>query len=220
MRMNIFIFTILLNFLVPSWEYQPGKFTISRIHYNGGGDWYSDPSSIPNLLDYVQKNTLIKVNPKQNVVKIGDDQFHFSNYLYLTGHGNIKLSNNEVAILRNHLLNGGFLHADDNYGLDKSFRKLVLEIFPEKELVELPFSHDLFHCYYDFPLGLPKIHEHDNKPPQALAIFHKEKMILLYTYESDLGDGWEDQKSHNIPEDKRQDALKMGTNIIIYSLSR
>ena len=220
MRMNIFIFTILLNFLIPSWEYQPGKFTISRIHYNGGGDWYSDPSSIPNLLDYVQKNTLIKVNPKQNVVKIGDDQFHFSNYLYLTGHGNIKLSNNEVAILRNHLLNGGFLHADDNYGLDKSFRKLVLEIFPEKELVELPFSHDLFHCYYDFPLGLPKIHEHDNKPPQALAIFHKEKMILLYTYESDLGDGWEDQKSHNIPEDKRQDALKMGTNIIIYSLSR
>ena len=220
MRMNIFIFTILLNFLIPSWEYQPGKFTISRIHYNGGGDWYSDPSSIPNLLDYVQKNTLIKVNPNQNVVRIGDDQFHFSNYLYLTGHGNIKLSNNEVAILRNHLLNGGFLHADDNYGLDKSFRKLVLEIFPEKELVELPFSHDLFHCYYEFPLGLPKIHEHDNNPPQALAIFHKEKMILLYTYESDLGDGWEDQKSHNIPEDKRQDALKMGTNIIIYSLSR
>ena len=220
MRMNIFIFTILLNFLIPSWEYQPGKFTISRIHYNGGGDWYSDPSSIPNLLDYVQKNTLIKVNPNQNVVRIGDDQFHFSNYLYLTGHGNIKLSNNEVAILRNHLLNGGFLHVDDNYGLDKSFRKLVLEIFPEKELVELPFSHDLFHCYYEFPLGLPKIHEHDNNPPQALAIFHKEKMILLYTYESDLGDGWEDQKSHNIPEDKRQDALKMGTNIIIYSLSR
>ena len=220
MRMYIFIFIVLSNILLSDWEYQPGKFSISRIHYNGGGDWYSDPSSITNLLNYIQKNTLIKINPEQNIVKVGDNQFHFSNYLYLTGHGNIKFSNNEIVMLRNHLLNGGFLHADDNYGLDKSFRKLTSKLFPEKDLVELPFSHDLFHCYYDFPLGLPKIHEHNNGPPQALAIFHNKRMILLYTYESDLGDGWEDQRVHNIPHEKRQSALKMGTNIIVYALSR
>jgi len=220
MRTYIFIFIALSNILLPDWEYQPGNFSISRIHYTGGGDWYSDPSSIPNLLNYIQKNTLIKVNPEQNIVKIGDDQFHFSNYLYLTGHGNIKLSNNEIAMLRSHLLNGGFLHADDNYGLDKSFRKLTSKLFPEKDLVELPFSHDLFHCYYDFPLGLPKIHEHNNDSPQALAIFHNKRMILLYTYESDLGDGWEDQRVHSIPQEKRESALKMGTNIIVYALSR
>ena len=124
----------------------------------------------------------------------------------------------DIIILREHLMNGAFLHVDDNYGLDKSFRKLVKELFPEKELSLIPKSHDLFHCYYSFENGLPKIHEHDNKPPQALGIFEKDKLILLYTYESDLGDGWEDKSVHNNPENLRQEALKMGTNIIIYSM--
>jgi len=220
MKMYIFIFTILLNIAFPNWEYQPGNFSISRIHYSGGGDWYSDPSSISNLLNYVAINTMIKVNPDENKVKIGDDDFYFSKYLYLTGHGNIKLSNEEISILRNHLLQGAFLHVDDNYGLDASFRKVVSELFPEKELIALPFDHELFHCYFDFPNGLPKIHEHDNNPPQALGIFHEKKMILLYTHESDLGDGWEDQRVHNVPKEKRLSALRMGTNIIIYALSR
>jgi len=195
-----------------------GLFSISRIHYAGGGDWYANPSSLPNLLAFINNNTSIKVNLEEYQLKIGDDLFYKNNYFYITGHGNITLSREEIVILRNHLLSGAFLHVDDNYGLDKSFRKLVPELFPEKKLVELPASHPIFTCYYQFPNGLPKIHEHDNKPPQALGIFHNEKLILLYTYESDLGDGWEDINVHNNPEKIRQKALKMGTNIVVYNL--
>ena len=194
------------------------EFKISRIHYEGGGDWYSDPSSIHNLLKFVSKNTSIKTSTNEIVVKIDDDDFHNNNYFYLTGHGNIKLNDKEKLILREHLLNGAFLHVDDNYGLDKSFRKIIKEIFPEKEFVELPPSHDIFNIYYNFPNGLPKIHEHNNQRPQALGLFDDQKLILLYTYESDLGDGWEDPQIHNVPLYKHDNALKMGTNIIIYFL--
>ena len=195
-----------------------GSFTISRIKYSGGGDWYSDKTSITNLLKFVSFNTNIITDFKEKTVEIGDNIFLKNSYFYLTGHGNIKLSEKEKTILRNHLINGAFLHVDDNYGLDKSFRKLVSEIFPDKDLIEIPKDHKLFNCYYQFPNGLPKIHEHDNQRPQALGIFHKEKLIILYTYESDLGDGWEDAKVHNNPEYLREKALKMGTNIIIFSL--
>ena len=153
-------------------------------------------------------------------VKIGDDQFYFSQYLYLTGHGNVKLNSKEIAILRGHLLNGAFLHADDNYGMDKSFRKLVKLLFPEKELIEIPPTHDIFNCFYRFSNGLPKIHEHDNKPPQALGIYQNNKLIVLYTYESDLGDGWEDSSVHNDSPEIRELALKMGVNIIYYALTQ
>ena len=193
-------------------------FTISRIHYSGGGDWYADPSSLSNLLEFIAKKTLIKINPNENVVKIGDEKFYSSNYFYLTGHGNIKLNDDEKIILRQHLINGAFLHADDNYGMDKSFRKVIKEIFPENDLVELPPTHDIFNIFYQFPEGLPKIHEHDNKRPQAFGLFHENKLIALYTYESDLGDGWEDAKVHNNPEEIRQSALKMGANIILFSI--
>ena len=195
-----------------------GSFNISRIQYSGGGDWYANRSSLPNLLDFVQSNTSINVNKEEIQVKIGDDLFYKNKFFYITGHGNIKFNPEETVILRNHLLNGAFLHVDDNYGLDKSFRETVKNLFPEKELSLLPKSHELFHCYYSFPDGLPKVHEHDNKPPEALGIFDQERLILLYTYESDLGDGWEDKNVHNDPENVRQEALKMGTNIIIYSL--
>ena len=195
-----------------------GSFNISRIHYSGGGDWYSNASSLPNLLEFINQNTSINVNKKENQVKIGDDLFYKNKYFYITGHGNIKLNPEETIILRHHLLNGAFLHVDDNYGLDKSFRQMVKNLFPEKELSLLPNNHELFHCYYSFPNGLPKVHEHDNKPPQALGIFDKDRLVLLYTYESDLGDGWENKNVHNNPENIRQEALKMGTNIVIYSL--
>ena len=195
-----------------------GAFSIARIHYNGGGDWYSDKSSIPNLLKFVSNNTTIITKEEQDIVKIGDNNFYSHSYFYITGHGNIDLSDNEVIILREHLINGAFLHVDDNYGLDLSFRKLLLRIFPDKELVEIPPNHPLFNIYYKFPKGLPKIHEHNNQRPQALGIFHNERLILLYTYESDLGDGWENINVHDNPEYLRQEALKMGTNIIIYSL--
>ncbi|MBI64807.1 MAG: hypothetical protein CMG64_00735 [Candidatus Marinimicrobia bacterium] len=195
-----------------------GAFTISRIKYSGGGDWYADKTSLTNLLKFVSFNTNISTDFKEKVVEIGDNNFLKNSYFYLTGHGNIKLTEKEKNILREHLINGAFLHVDDNYGLDKSFRKLVTEIFPDKDLVEIPKDHQLFNCYYKFSNGLPKIHEHDNQRPQALGIFHEKKLILLYTYESDLGDGWEDAKVHNNSENLREQALKMGTNIIIFSL--
>ena len=197
-----------------------GAFSIARIHYSGGGDWYSDKSSIPNLLKFVSENTNIITEKEQRVVKIGDEEFYSSSFLYITGHGNIKLSQEEKIILRQHLIDGAFLHADDNYGMDKSFRELIYDIFPDKDFVEIPPNHDLFNIYYEFTDGLPKIHEHDNQRPQALGIFHDNRLILLYTFESDLGDGWENMKVHNNPQNLREQALKMGTNIIIYSLTQ
>ena len=220
MKTYNYIFLLLLSIAFSFEREFYNQFTITRIHYSGGGDWYADPSSLPNLLKYIKNNTMINTNNKEINAKIGDSQFYLNNYLYMTGHGNINLTSEEIAILRGHLLNGAFLHADDNYGMDKSFRKLVKLLFPDKELIEIPPSHDLFNCFYRFENGLPKIHEHDNKPPQALGIFNNEKLILLYTYESDLGDGWEDSRVHNIPEEKRLSALKMGANIIIHALSR
>ena len=217
---NIFLILFLSLNIAEETYSASGSFSISRIHYGGGGDWYSDKSSIPNLLKFVSENTNIITEQEQRVVKIGDNNFYSNSYFYMTGHGNIKLSQEEIIILRQHLIDGAFLHADDNYGMDESFRKLVSDMFPEKELIEIPPEHELFNIYYKFTNGLPKIHEHDNKRAQALGIFHKEKLILLYTYESDLGDGWENSKVHNNPEDLRNQALRMGTNIIIYSLAQ
>jgi len=215
---NIIYTILLITFIISSEQNEIGFFSISRIHYDGGGDWYANPSSLPNLLNFIKQNTSIKVNLDENKVKIGDDLFFKNHYFYITGHGNIKFSQKENLILRQHLENGAFLHVDDNYGLDKSFRIAAKELFPDKELIELPIDHPIFNCYYKFRNGLPKIHEHDNKPPQAFGIFHNKKLILLYTYESDLGDGWEDQNVHNDSEQIRLEALKMGTNIIIYNL--
>ena len=195
-------------------------FTIARIQYGGGGDWYSDPSSLPNLLAFVNSNTPIKTMQKEIKIKITDNNANHYPYYYLTGHGNIKFTNNEIISLREILSNGGFLHADDNYGMDKSFRREIKKIFPNKELIELPHNHPIFKSYYKLTNGLPKIHEHDNKPPQALGIFNNNKLIVLYTYESDLGDGWEDSSVHNCPEELRENALKMGVNIIYYALTQ
>ena len=195
-------------------------FTIARIQYSGGGDWYSDPSSLPNLLAFVDSNTPIKTMQKEVKIKLTDNNANHYPYYYLTGHGNIKFTNNEIISLREILSNGGFLHADDNYGMDKSFRREIKKIFPNKELIELPHDHPIFKSYFKFSNGLPKIHEHDNKPPQAFGIFNNNKLIVLYTYESDLGDGWEDSSVHNCPEELRKKALKMGVNIIYYALTQ
>lgn len=197
-----------------------GSFTMTRVQYSGGGDWYADPSSIPNLLEFVSNYTNIAVNMSENRAKIGSDNFFNSYYLYLTGHGNINFTDNEAQTLRNFLLNGGFLHADDNYGMDKAFRREMKKVFPDKEWVEIPANHQIFNIYYKFKNGLPKIHKHDGNRPQALALFDGDKMIAIYTYESDLGDGWEDISVHGNDESKRQEALRMGTNIILYSLLR
>tara|TARA_B110000116_G_C16715182_1_gene526437 strand:+ start:74 stop:736 length:663 start_codon:yes stop_codon:yes gene_type:complete len=216
--MNFTIILILFIYLPSSLIADNGKFSITRIQYRGGGDWYSDQSSIPNLLEFVNKNTGIPTNLIENKSRIGDDIFIGSDYLYLTGHGNIKFSDEEIIILRNHILSGAFLHADDNYGMDESFRSEMKKVFPEKDWVELPFTHQLFHAYYDFPNGLPKVHKHNNQPPQALALFDEDRLIVLYTFECDLGDGWENQSVHNNPDNIRTRALEMGANIIMYNL--
>jgi len=195
-------------------------FQIARIQYGGGGDWYCDPSSLPNLLNYLNNNTPISTYPEEVRIKLSDDKATQYPYLYLTGHGNIKFNENEIIALRSMLLDGAFLHVDDNYGLDKPFRREIKKVFPNKDLVELPKSHEIFNSYFNFPNGLPKIHEHDKKPPQAFALFHKKRMILLYTYESDLGDGWEDPSVHQNPWIVRESALKMGVNIIYFALSQ
>ena len=198
----------------------PGSFCITRIEYNGGGDWYADPSSIPNLLQFLKKNTNLSLNMKEQRTKIGDDIFFKNNYFYITGHGNIKLNDDEIQLLRDKLLAGAFLHADDNYGMDKSFRLTMQKVFPEKEMIEIPYNHPIFNIYYPFTNGLPKIHEHNNQRPQAFGIYHNNEIIVLYTFETDLGDGWEDITVHNNSIKMHNKALEMGTNIILYALSR
>lgn len=199
---------------------QFGKFTIARLKYDGGGDWYSDPSSIPNLLTFVAENTPVDVSSEEYRVSVMDKELFSYPYLYMTGHGNVRFNDEEVLRLRQYLMAGGFIHADDNYGMDKSFRREMKRLFPDNELVELPFDHPIYHCFYDFPNGLPKIHEHDGKPARGLGIFYHERLVVFYTYESDLGDGWEDHEVHNDPPEKHIAALKMGANIIIYSLNQ
>lgn len=195
-------------------------FSIARVHYDGGGDWYGDPSSIPNLLNFINENTSIAVNLEEVKIKLTDSDLYYYPFLYLTGHGNIRFSEDEVGILREYLKKGGFLHADDNYGMDKSFRREMNRVFPQKDWVELPFDHEIFNSFYEFPNGLPKVHEHDGKPPQGLGLFNEDRLIVFYTYESDLGDGWENIDVHKNPQFIREAALKMGINIIWFALTQ
>jgi hypothetical protein len=207
---------VLLFVLVIIGQYD---FTIARLKYGGGGDWYSDPSSLPNLLSAINERTTIRAAPREAVVEITDPELFEYPYLYMTGHGNVYFSDDEVKILRNYFIAGGFLHADDNYGMDSSFRHEIVKIFPESPMVEVPYDHPIFHSFYEFPDGLPKIHEHDGKPPQGFGIFYEDRLVVFYTYECDLGDGWEDPDVHEDPPEKREQALQMGINIVIYSLT-
>ena len=197
----------------------PPLFTIARLQYNGGGDWYSDPSSLPNLLRFIKEKTQIDAAEEEVQVAIMDEELFSFPYIYMTGHGNIDFSAEEVTRLRHYLESGGFLHADDNYGMDKSFRREMHKVFRNAAWVELPAEHPLFHCHFELAEGLPKVHEHDGKRPQALGLFIEERLAILYTYEADLGDGWEDPHVHNDPEGKRLNALKMGANIAVWALS-
>ncbi|HEX2963670.1 MAG: DUF4159 domain-containing protein [Bacteroidota bacterium] len=194
-------------------------FQIARVKYNGGGDWYNDPSEEVNLLKYVSEHTNIKVKADYVFVDLNSDDIFSYPFLYLTGHGNIVLSDNEVTRLRTYLENGGFLYVDDDYGLDKAFRREIKRVFPDKNLVELPFSYGLYHCFYDFPAGVPKTHEHDGKAPQGFGIFLNERLAVYYTYESNPSDGWADPEVHNDPPAKRDEALRFGTNLVVWALS-
>jgi len=196
------------------------EFSIARVNYGGGGDWYCDPSSIPNILDYLTKNTSIKAAHDEYRIKLTTKELRGHPYLYMTGHGNIRFTDEEIIELREYLMGGGFLHTDDNYGLNTSFRREMKRVFPDRDFIELPHDHAVFHSYFDMPNGLPKIHEHDGKPPQLFALYNEDRIMVIYSFESDLGDGWEDEEVHNDPPELRTAALQMGVNIIYFALTQ
>lgn len=192
---------------------------IAVLKYSGGGDWYANPTSLPNLVKFCNQNINTKLNPKVNSVDVGSAELFLYPFVHMTGHGNVVFSNNDVQNLRNYLNAGGFLHIDDNYGMDEYIRKEIKKLYPDSDLIEIPKTHQIFQAPYSFTNGLPKIHEHDNKQPQAYGIFIENRLVLLYTYECDLGDGWESQEVHNDPLNIREKALKMGANILNYVFS-
>ena len=190
---------------------------IAVVKYSGGGDWYANPTSLPNLAKFCNQNINTKINTKIATVDVGSTEIFSYPYIHMTGHGNVVFSPNDVINLRNYLMSGGFLHIDDNYGMNEFIRKEIKKIFPDNPLIEIPSNHILFQEPFNFPGGLPKIHEHDNQKPQAFGIFIEGRIVLLYTYETDLGDGWEDTEVHNNPQSVREKALKMGANILNYA---
>ena len=192
--------------------------TIGRLHYDGGGDWYANPSSLPNLLSALRTRTGLRVSPQERVVTLSGDDLWNVPYIYMTGHGNVHWSDTDLAILRRYLLQGGFLHADDNYGMDQSIRRELARLFPDHPMVEVPLDHPIYHLVYDFPKGIPKIHVHDGKPAQGFGIFLNGRLAVYYSYQSDLGDGWEDFEVHHDPPEKHEAALRMGVNLFAYAV--
>jgi hypothetical protein len=193
--------------------------TIARLQYDGGGDWYANPSSLPNLLEAIGRRTSLRVAERPAEVRLTDPDLGDFPYIYVTGHGNIRFSEEELFRLREYLIAGGFMHVDDNYGLDESFRREIRRLFDDRELVEVPLDHAVYHVFYDFPGGLPKIHEHDGKPARGYGMFIDGRLALYYSYQSDLGDGWEDPSVHDDPEDLREAALRMGVNLFLYAMA-
>ena len=187
---------------------------IAKLKYNGGGDWYANKTALPNLIAFCNKQLNMQISPDEDIVEVGSAELFNYPFVHLTGHGNIVFSELEAKNLRNYLLAGGFLHADDNYGLDKFFRREMKKVFPELSFVELPFNHAIYQKPFQFNNGLPKVHEHDNKPSQGFGLIYEGRLLCFYSYECDLGNGWEDQSVYNDPEEKRQEALKMGANLL------
>lgn len=196
------------------------SFKIVRLQYSGGGDWYNDPSAEVNMMDYLKKNTVIDVDESKfySVDISSDDIFNYP-FILITGHGNINFSDSEVKRLREYLERGGFLYADDDYGMKEPFKREMKKVFPNEEMKELPFDHKIYSSHFSFPNGLPKIHEHDGKPPQGFGYFIDGRLCVYYTYETNISDGWADPREHDDPPEKREEAMKMGTNIIVFALS-
>ena len=210
------LFILLISPLI---LFSQNSYQIAVLKYNGGGDWYSNPTSIPNLVSFCNENINTNISEEIETVEVGNLEIFNYPFLHMTGHGNVVFSFEEAKNLREYLLAGGFLHIDDNYGMDTFVRSEIKKVFPNSDLVEIPPNHAIFHQSYDFNNGLPKIHEHDKKNPQAFGVFLEGRLVLFYTYESDLGDGWEDPEVHNDSESTRLQALKMGANILEYVFS-
>ncbi len=194
----------------------PPTVKIAKLKYNGGGDWYANKTAMPNLIKFCNAQIGTNLLPEEDVVEVGSPDLFNYPFVHLTGHGNIVFNTQEADNLRKYLIAGGFLHADDNYGLDKFFRREMKKVFPELDFVELPFSHPIYHQKFNFANGLPKVHEHDGKSPQGFGLIYKGRLVCFYSYECDLGNGWEDADVHNDPEAVRLKALQMGANILQY----
>lgn len=224
-RIIIAIFIISLTVSAGLQQQEPqskssNSFRIARLKYTGGGDWYNDPSEGVNMMEFLKRNTVIDVDePKFYTADIASDEIFDYPFMYITGHGNINFSDEEVKRLRTYLERGGFLYADDDYGMDKAFRREIKKVFPAQEMQELPFNHKIYNSHFNFPKGLPKIHEHESKPPQGFGYFLNGRLCVYYTYETNISDGWADQREHDDPPEKREESFKMGTNIIVYALS-
>jgi Domain of unknown function (DUF4159) len=195
------------------------RMTIARLQYDGGGDWYANPSSLPNLLAAIGDRTSLKVERTEGRVTLMDEDLWQYPFLHVTGHGNIHFSDEEIIRLREYLARGGFLHVDDNYGLDPSFRREIARVFPDRPLVDVPLSHPIYHIVYDFPKGVPKIHEHDGLPARGFGIFLGNRLAVYYTFSSDLGNGWEDVGTYNDPPALHEAALRMGVNLFVYAVT-
>ncbi|WCO00371.1 DUF4159 domain-containing protein [Psychroserpens ponticola] len=213
LRKTLYLFLFFIGFI----NFNSSAQDLAIVKYKGGGDWYSNPTALPNLIKYCNANINTKMNPKPETVDVGSiDIFQFP-MLHMTGHGNVFFSDEDAENLHNYLISGGFLHIDDNYGMEPYIKKELKKVFPNQELIELPATHEIFNSAYPFIDGLPKIHEHDGKRPQAFGLFYESRLVLLFTFESDLGDGWEDPEVHNDPPSVREKALKMGANIVKYA---
>ena len=199
---------------------QSEKLKMAKLKYNGGGDWYANKTALPNLATFCNQYLRTAFDVDDAVVEVSSPELFDYSYIYMTGHGNVSFSSSEAENLRNYLISGGFLHIDDNYGLDPYIRLEMKKVFPELEFIELPIDHPIYNQKFKFEKGLPKIHEHDNKPPQGFGLIYEGRLLCYYTYESDLGNGWEDKRIHNDPDEVRQNALRMGANIIAYALTQ
>lgn len=213
-KILFFIFLILSITAIAQPAYK-----IAKLKYNGGGDWYANKTALPNLIEFCNRNLGTSIATQEDVVEVGSKDIFLYPYLYMTGHGNVVFSDQEALNLRNYLVSGGFLHIDDNYGLDQFIRLEMKKVFPELEFVELPFNHPIYDQKYRFNQGLPKIHEHDGKPAQGFGLLYEGRLVCFYSYESDLGNGWEDKTIYNDPPELREKALQMGANIITYAFT-
>jgi hypothetical protein len=193
---------------------------IAKLKYDGGGDWYANKTALPNLIDFCNRELNMNLEDEDDVVDVGSPELFLFPYVYMTGHGNVVFSESDAENLRTYLEAGGFLHIDDNYGLDQFIRLEMKKVFPELDFVEIPFDHPIYHQKFQFPKGLPKIHEHDGKPAQGFGLIWQGRLVCFYSYESDLGNGWEDQSIHNDPQEKRLEALRMGANILTFAFTQ
>lgn len=217
--MNKYKYLSIVFLLLVSTAYSQ-EVKIAKLKYSGGGDWYANKTALTNLINFCESELDIPLENKDYVVEVGSNEIYQYPYIYMTGHGNVVFSQDEAQNLRNYLISGGFLHIDDNYGLDQFIRLEMKKVFPESEFVEIPFDHPIYHQKFNFKDGLPKIHEHDGKPAQGFGIIYEGRVVCFYSYESDLGNGWEDQSIHNDPEKVRLKALKMGANIISFAFTQ